>query len=217
MVRMIHVPTEAVIFDLGGVLIDWNPRYLYQKLLQDDEAIEFFLATVCHQQWNEKQDAGRPFQVAIEERVTKYPEHKVLIESYFSRWDEMLGGAIQGTVRILETLRASGIPLFVISNWSAETFHHATNRFSFFNSFQDMVISGEVGLTKPDPRIFSLALKRFQLRAERALFIDDMPHNVRAAEACGLQALHFRDSDELACQLQSRGILAKDKTTKGTQ
>ena len=199
---------QAVVFDLGGVLIDWNPRYLYRQLLGDEAAVEAFLGEVCTPAWNERQDEGRPVAEATAELCARFPGQAALVRAYYDRWNEMLGGAIEGTVAILEELDARGVPLYALSNWSAETFHHAQARFGFLGRFRGIVVSGEERLIKPDPRIFELLFKRYSLRPERAIFIDDVPRNVEAARALGMTALLFRSPPELRADLAARGLVA---------
>ncbi len=200
-------PTIAV-FDLGGVLIDWNPRHLYRKLFPEDEAgMEHFLAHICTQPWNERQDGGRPYHEAEAELIALHPEKADLIRAYHARWDEMLGGAIQGTVDILADLRGRGTPLFALTNWSAETFHHAERRFEFLTWFKDILVSGREGLIKPDPRIFRLMTDRFGIAPGTAAYIDDVPRNVAAGEAAGLKGLLFTDPPRLRRDLETLGLL----------
>lgn len=198
----------TVVFDFGGVLVDWNPRYLYRKLFDGDEAgMERFLATVCSPDWNEHQDAGRSVAEAVAEALAKHPQHETLIRAYYERFDEMMAGAIDGTVAILEQLHASGVPLYGLTNWSAETFPHALRRFSFFQRFRGIVVSGRIKLKKPDPRIFAHLVATHALIPAETVFIDDSPKNVDAAKAAGLQALHFTQPERLAADLRSLGVL----------
>jgi 2-haloacid dehalogenase len=203
----------AVVFDLGGVLIDWNPRFLYRKLLTDEAEVEAFLGQVCTQAWNEAQDAGRPVAEATAEACARFPEQAALIRAYYERWDEMLGGPIEGTVAILEELFARAVPLYALSNWSAETFGHARTRFGFLDRFRGIVVSGQERLIKPDPRIFQLLFDRYSLAPERAIFIDDVPRNVEASRALGMTALHFRSPDELRAELAERGLVAPGRVS----
>ncbi|MGH7124978.1 MAG: HAD family hydrolase, partial [Stellaceae bacterium] len=168
---------SIVVFDLGGVLIDWNPRHLYRKLIDDEAAMEVFLSTVCTQAWNERQDAGRTFAEAAAILRAQHPHHAELIEAYGSRFDEMMKGPIQGSVTILETLHRRGVPLYALSNWSHETFPLAQCRFDFLNLFRGVVISGEVGVIKPDERIFRILLERHRIEPNHAVYIDDNPRN----------------------------------------
>lgn len=197
-----------VVFDLGGVLIDWNPRYLYRKLFAGDEqAMEHFLATVCTSEWNERQDAGRPFAQACAELYAKHPEQRALIEAWLPRFDEMLSGPIEGTVEILAELRARGTSLYALSNWSAETFPRALARFEFLKWFRGIVMSGEVALIKPDPRIYQHLLETHGLSAEDAVFIDDTPRNIAAAAALGFHTIHFTDPAALRAELRALDLL----------
>ena len=182
----------AVVFDLGGVLIDWNPRYLYRTLFDDEAEMEAFLAEVTTQEWNAKQDAGRTWSEAVEELAALHPDRRELIEAYWHRWPETLGGPIQGTVEILGELRARGVRSYALSNWSAETFPLARPRFPFLEWFDGILISGEAKLVKPDPRIFANLLERFGLEPGATVFIDDSAANVRAAELAGLTAVRFQ-------------------------
>ena len=199
---------NAVLFDLGGVLIDWNPRYLYAPLFRGDTAaMEDFLGRVCAPDWNHSMDAGKPFAEAVAERQKLFPEHAQLIALWKDGWASMLHGAIHDTVAVLEALRARGHRLVALTNWSAETFPVARERFAFLGWFEDIVVSGEVRLAKPDPRIFELALERNRLDPARTLFVDDSPVNVEAARGTGLQAVHFRGAGPLRAELVRLGLL----------
>lgn len=185
---------EAVVFDLGGVLIEWDPRHLYRSLFQGDEAaMERFLAEVCSPEWNLALDAGRPWRPAIEALVAEHPERRDLIVAYDERWPEMLGGAIQGTVEVLADLHAAGVRLAALSNWSAEKFPIARARYPFLDWFETIVISGDVGICKPDARIYRHLLERTGFRPASTVFIDDSPPNVAAAARLGLIGLRYTD------------------------
>ena len=202
-------PPSVAVFDLGGVLIDWNPRHLYRKLFGgDDEAMDHFLATVCTQAWNERQDAGRSFADAAAILCAAHPDRTTLIEAYGTRFDEMMAGAIDGTVSILAELRARGVPLYALSNWSAETYPLAQRRFDFLKWFRGVLISGHEGVIKPDPRIYRLLLGRFGIAASDMVYIDDNPRNVAAGEALGIRSLHFTDPAALRRDLQAFGLLS---------
>lgn len=199
---------RAVVFDLGGVLIDWNPRYLYRRLFGgDDDAMEAFLAEVTTQAWNARQDAGRSWAEAIDELSREHPDRRELIEAYWTRWPETLGGAIDETVAVLRDLKAAGVPVYALSNWSAETFPVALERFPFLDWFDGIVVSGEVGIAKPDERIFRHLVERFALEPATTLFIDDSETNVEAAEAAGLRAVRFEDAASLRRSLMASGLL----------
>jgi 2-haloacid dehalogenase len=198
----------AIVFDLGGVLIDWNPNYLFLPMFDGDQAsVDALLNQVCTPEWNAKQDAGRSLAEAVEERVAKFPEYAAYIEAYYQRWEEMIGGAISGTVEILSNLREKGFPLFALSNWSAETYPKAVRMFEFLNWFDDVIISGREKLVKPDPAIYRLLLQRINREAENCLFIDDTAHNIHAAQRLGFQTVHFTSPEQLLTVLQERGVV----------
>jgi 2-haloacid dehalogenase len=203
---------SVAIFDLGGVLIDWDPRHLYRKLFAGDEqAMEAFLADVCTVDWNERQDAGRSFAEATEALMPRHADKRHLIEAWRSRFDEMIPGAIDGAVDVLRDVKARGVPLYAISNWSAETFAPQRARFPFLDWFDDIVISGDVGVIKPDPRIFHILLERHGVAPEQAVFIDDVPRNAAAATALGIQGIHFRSPEQLRRDLAACGLLPEDE------
>jgi len=195
----------VVVFDLGGVLIDWNPRYLYRRLFDDADAMEHFLAEVCNDDWNVQQDAGRPFAEAVEAAAALHPDLRPLIEAYWRRWDEMLAGPIPPSVALLEELAAAGDELYALTNWSAETFPIARERYRFLDLFRAIVVSGEERVAKPDPRIFEVLLARIGRPAGACLFIDDSPKNVAAAAALGFDAIRFEDGAKLRDALLARG------------
>jgi 2-haloacid dehalogenase len=198
---------DAVVFDVGGVLIDWDPRHLYRKIFDDAAEMERFLAEVCTVAWNEQADAGRPIAEITAELCRGHPDKRPLIESFYARFPEMMKDALHDTVTLLERLHAQAVPLYVLSNFSAETFPHARKRFNFFECFTDMVISGAEGLKKPDPRIFELLTCRFSLAPARTLFIDDRQDNVEAARDAGWQAVRFTSAEQLALDLDALGLL----------
>ena len=203
------MPKRSIaVFDLGGVLIDWNPRYLYRKLFNGDEAaMEHFLATVCTPSWNSQQDAGRPLSEACALLKLEHPHHADLIDAWIQRQAEMVTGAIHGTVEILAELRARRIPLYALSNWSAETFPLSLNRFDFLHWFQGILLSGKVGLLKPDPRIFELFCKTHTIDPTHTVYIDDLRANVDAATAFGMHGILFTDPPTLRKELLKMGLL----------
>ena len=203
------MPVKAVVFDLGGVLIDWDPRYLYRKLLADEAAVEEFLATVCTPEWNAEQDRGRPFADGVAELVERHPAHAAAIAAYAERWEEMLGGDIPGTVELLAELRAAGTPLYALTNWSAETFGIARERFEFLEWFDGVLVSGEERMIKPDPAFFRLLLERFGLAPEATFYVDDSEANVAAARGLGIDAVRFTDPGRLRRALTARRVLPK--------
>jgi 2-haloacid dehalogenase len=201
-----HPP--AIIFDFGGVLLDWNPRYLYRKLFPNDEqGMERFLAEIDFIEWNHLQDAGRPFSVAVAELCARHPQYCDLIRAYDERFLESLNGAIPGTVDILRRLWMEDFSLFGFSNWPAEKFYLVRPRYEFLSWFQSIVISGEVGIAKPDPRIFQILLVQVDRPAGECLLIDDSPANIVTAQALGFQTIHFHTPPLLAGELSRRGLL----------
>lgn len=199
---------DAVVFDLGGVLIDWNPRYLYRSLFHgDEEAMERFLAEVCTPEWNARQDGGRSWREAVDLLSAKFPEHRDLIRAYDERWEETLAGPIKPTVEILADLRRAGLRLAALSNWSAEKFPIARARYDFLDWFETIVVSGDVGLCKPDPRIYRHLLDLTGFEPRRTLFIDDSKANVHAAADVGMTAIEFRTPSDLRSSLVGLGIL----------
>lgn len=198
---------KDIIFDLGGVLIDWNPRNLYKKIFASTEEMEWFLNTVCTTQWNTQQDAGRPFAKGLAVIKEKYPKYAAQIDDYFNRWDEMLGGPVKSAVAVLKDLKDKGYPLYALTNWSAETFPIARAKYDFLNWFDGIVVSGEERLVKPDPAIYARLLKRYQLHSSNCLFIDDDAANVSEAAHLGFETILFTGGDALRAELIRRGIL----------
>ena len=169
--------------------------------------METFLATVCTPEWNRQQDAGRPWSEAIATLIAEHPAQRELIEAYWTRWPETLGDAIEPTVEVLAELHEAGVPLYALSNWSAETFPVARPRYAFLGWFDGIVISGEVRVSKPDRRIFEALLDRHGLEAGAILFIDDTAENIAAAEALGIRSIRFTDGPALRRELVRRGVL----------
>lgn len=203
-----HRPT-SVIFDLGAVLIDWNPRYLYRQLFDDEAEIERFLAEVCTPDWNHSLDAGRSFAEAITEKIAEFPDFKVQIEAYHDRWIEMISGPISESVELLERLYAKGVPLFALTNWSAQTFRliRQDPEFEFLNRFRSIIVSGEIKLVKPDPAIFEYTLGLMAAEPQDCLFIDDNPANCASASAMGIVVHQFVQASDLAVDLKRHGLL----------
>jgi 2-haloacid dehalogenase len=202
---------ETVIFDLGGVLIDWNPQYVFRRVFDgDEEQMNFFLSEICSPEWNLQQDAGRPLAEATEWLVSRHPEYEEEIRAYYGRWEEMLGGAIHETVAILEELHErNSHRLYALTNWSHETFPVARDRFGFLNLFEGIVVSGEEKMKKPDARIYQLLLERYEVKPDRALFIDDNYHNIESARAIGLHTTLFESPGQLKEELINRGVLGR--------
>jgi 2-haloacid dehalogenase len=201
---------SAIVFDFGGVLLDWNPRYLYRKLFDDNpDGVERFLAEIGFVEWNALQDEGRPFSEAVAELSEKFPHYGDLIRAYDERWEESIIGPIQSTVDILRELKGAGYPLYGLSNWSAETFQRVRHKYAFMDWFDDIVISGEVKLIKPDPRIYNLLLERIGRRAEECLFIDDSEANTAAADQLGFMTIRFESPRQLGDELSQWGLLKR--------
>ena len=198
---------DTIIFDLGGVLIDWNPLYVYRKIFKTEEEIEWFLKNVTTNEWNENQDAGYPLHKATEELIAKHPEWKSEIKAYYGRWLEMLGDQIHETVEILHQLKKTGkYKLYALTNWSAETFPHALERFDFFKLFDGVVVSGEEKMRKPSAAFYKIIIDRYHLDASKTIFIDDSVRNVKGAEAVGINGIHFHNPSQLKEELQRIGI-----------
>ena len=196
---------STLLFDLGGVMIDWNPRHLYRKLFDDAAEMERFLSEVTPGSWNHEMDEGKPFAQAVAERSALFPEKATWISAYHSRWEEMLGGAILETVEIFDTLRQSGrYRMLALTNWSAETMPIAKWHYPFLEQFEGMVVSGEEKVAKPDPRIFHILFERYQVDPATALFIDDSAANIATADQLGLQTIHFRSPMQLREALAKR-------------
>ena len=198
--------TEAVVFDVGNVLIEWDPRRLYRKLLPDDAAVERFLATVCTPEWNAEQDRGRPVADAVATLAAAHPGQHDLIAAYYGRWTEMLGGSIGGTVRILSALRAEGVPCYGLTNFSSETWGLALRRFPFLTTFDGVVVSGREGVIKPDRAIYRRLIARYGLRPEVTAFVDDQHANVGAAGHLGFQATRFESAARLRHDFRRLGL-----------
>jgi 2-haloacid dehalogenase len=198
----------AVVFDLGGVLIDWDPRYLYRKLFDDPDDMESFLVEVTTAEWNAHQDAGRPWAEGVDVLVAEHPEQRDLIEAFQRRWPEMLAGELAETVDVLAELRSMDVRLVALSNWSAEMFPIARERFDFLTWFEGIVISGEVGVNKPDRRIFDHLVEQFDIEPERTVFIDDSPANIDAARRLGFWVIQFTDAAALRLELVGLGLLS---------
>ena len=198
-------PLKNIIFDLGGVLVDWNPRYLFRSVFKDPNAMEYFLSEVCNHSWNEKQDSGRSFAEGSAEVIAKYPQFKSAVDIYFKRWPETLGDPIAGTVQILESLvQSKKYKILALSNWSAETFPYAKQKFAFLKLFEAILVSGEEKLIKPDARFFNLLTERYQVVPQESLFIDDVEKNIKGAAVLGFQTIHFQNPDQLKMDLKIR-------------
>lgn len=191
-----------IVFDFGGVLLDWDPRYLYRTFFWDEAAMERFLTTVCTPEWNAEQDRGRSFAEGIRLLQESHPEYREAIRLYRDGWTQMLRGEIPGTVELLRKLKAGGYAIYGLTNWSAETIGYAYERFDFFKLFDGIVVSGEERLLKPDCLIYRILLNRYNLQADKSIFIDDSPANVEAAAKLGFKAILFDDISNVAEKIQ---------------
>ncbi|MEC9296196.1 MAG: HAD family phosphatase [SAR324 cluster bacterium] len=198
---------KAVVFDLGNVLIDWNPRYLYSKIFPTETEVEWFLENICDEEWNAKHDAGQPFSTGIAELSSLHPQFSAQISNWYGRWEEMLGGQLDDTVEILAELKKKQVPLFILSNWSAETYPIAEATYDFLHWFDGKIISGEIGKIKPDPDIYKLLIETYDLIPDNTVFIDDKLANVKAAEDSGIHGIHFHNAALLRNELAKLKLL----------
>lgn len=199
---------DTVIFDLGGVLIDWNPKHLYRKIFDDEKEIDYFLSEICTPEWNEQQDAGRTFKEATEILVAQHPKFEKEIQAFYGRWKEMLGGEIEKTVSILNDLHQKNEHrLLALTNWSAESFPYALENFEFLQLFEGILVSGVEKMKKPDPEIYQLILDRYQIEAQKSVFIDDSERNIKAAKVLNINGIHFQSSEQLQSDLEKLGVL----------
>lgn len=199
---------ETVIFDLGGVLIDWNPDYVYRTIFNDETKMREFYNEVCTSEWNEEQDAGRGLKEATEELVAKFPTEERNIRAYYDRWEEMLKGEIDGTVKVLEKIKQSGkVKLYALTNWSAETFPVALKRFEFLQWFDGRLVSGEERMRKPFVEIYELLLQRFSINPATAIYIDDNERNLQPPKELGIYTILFKSPSQLEEELQSLNVI----------
>jgi 2-haloacid dehalogenase len=200
---------QSIIFDLGGVLIDWNPDYVFDKIFKDKpEDKQHFFGHICTPDWNEEQDAGRSLQEATELLVKQHPDWKDHIEAFYGRWEEMLGGPIEPTVNLFRRVKETGrYKLFALTNWSAELFPIALERYDFLQWFDGRVVSGEEKMRKPAREFYQLILDRFELNPATTLFIDDNKRNVEAAMALGINCIHFLSASQLEQDLEAMDLL----------
>lgn len=199
---------RVVVFDVGRVLYRWDPRYLYERLIPAGEALDAFVSNVVTPEWHFQHDAGRPFVETSAERIAEFPEHAALILAWRDRFLESIPGPVEGMPELVEALDSAGVALYAITNFSGEFWPAFRAReAALFDRFRDIVVSGDEGLVKPDPAIYALALDRFGLAPEEAVFIDDVAANVAAAEDAGLHGIHFRDAGDTRARLAALGIL----------
>lgn len=198
---------DTIIFDLGGVLIDWNPRYLYRKIFRTEEEVSWFLENICTSEWNDHQDAGRTFQEATDELIAKHPDHAVPIRAWYERWQETIPGPVHETVDILRHFKDNPTHrLYALTNWSAETFPWALNTFDFLHWFEGIVVSGVEKTRKPFPEFYRILFERYNIEPSRSLFIDDNIKNIEGGKAVGLNTIHFQSPGQLRNELQQAGL-----------
>jgi 2-haloacid dehalogenase len=197
---------KTVVFDIGGVLIDWNPRHLYRKIFSSEEEMEWFLSEICTYEWNVQQDGGKLFSEATAELSARFPEYSDKIALYYGRWEEMLGGELKDTVKIFNELKSAGIPLYALTNWSHEAFPVAFERYGFMKQFDGIVVSGYEKLLKPDHAIYRVLMNRYNVNPAESVYIDDNKANADAAAEIGFHAIHFQSSDHLRRELRSLGL-----------
>jgi 2-haloacid dehalogenase len=199
----------AVVFDLGGVLLDWDPRHLYRKLFDDEAAMDRFLNEVCTMEWHHAHDLGVPPEETMPPLIAAHPGQAELIRAWTERSEEMLGDPIEPTVEILRELKANGVPVYALTNMESWTYPGRRERYPFLRWFDGTIVSGDEGVAKPDPRIFKLLLERFHLNPASTLFIDDKPNNVAAARDIGIQSIVFESPENLRRTLEDCGLLAR--------
>ena len=197
---------NSIIFDFGGVLVDWSPRYMYKDVFENNSEMELFLTQICSEDWNLQQDKGRSLSEGTRVLQDKFPEHRTNIQLYYDQWEKMLKSDIPENVAILPQLKLK-YKLYGLTNWSAETFPVALKRFSFFKYFDGIVVSGEEKMVKPDEDIFYLILKRYNLRAGNCLFIDDNLNNINTAKRLGFSTIYLQEKTDLKTELSLLGIL----------
>jgi 2-haloacid dehalogenase len=197
---------ENIVFDFGGVLVNWNPRYLYKDHFQNDKEMEHFLKNICTDEWNLEQDRGRTLMEGTVLLQNKFPEFHSMIQLFYDKWDTMLKSDIPETVSLLYKLKTK-YKIYGLTNWSAETISIAYDRFPFFKEFDGIVVSGQEKMIKPNKQIYHLLLDRYNLKAENTIFIDDNMDNIRAAEEIGLQGIHFESPSQLETRLSSINVI----------
>jgi 2-haloacid dehalogenase len=205
---------DTVVFDVGNVLVDWEPRYLYRKIFASEEEMEEFLRDADILNWHQEQDRGRTLREGTELLVSRHPEYAREIEAFYDRWEEMFGGEVPGSAGVLRELKERGYALHALTNYSSETFPLAREQYGFLQWFDEIVVSGEEGLVKPDPEIYELLIERTGLDPGTSVFVDDREDNVRTAEGLGFTGIVFRGAEELRAELGRLGVLAALEETE---
>lgn len=193
---------KNIVFDFGGVLVDWNPHHLYDKYFGSREKAEWFLNNICLYSWNLQMDGGKPFAEGVAELQAEHPEWSEAIAIYHTRWIEMMNGEIEGMSSVIRRLKMAGYGVYGLTNWSAETFPIIRDTYPVFQEFDGIVVSGEEHLLKPDAAIYKCLLERYALQAEESLFIDDNADNVAGARNVGMKAIRFTSAEELERELK---------------
>ena len=198
---------KTIIFDLGGVLVDWNPEYVYLNEFDGNrKKMNWFFDNICTSDWNEEQDGGKLIKTATKERIKLFPEHKKLIKMYYGRWEEMLKGEIIESVNILKKLKSKNYKLIALTNWSFETFPVAIKRFDFLKLFDGIVVSGKIKMLKPFKEIYNYTINKYELSPSECVFIDDRLSNVQGAINCGIKGIHFQSLMQLIKELKKLSI-----------
>ncbi|MDH3381892.1 MAG: HAD family phosphatase [Flavobacteriaceae bacterium] len=197
---------KNIIFDFGGVLVDWNPRYMYKKVFDDKSEMEYFLTNICTEEWNLQQDKDRSLAEGTQFLIQKFPNHAYFIKLFYERWEEMLKGLIEENVKLISILKPE-YKLYGLTNWSAETFPIALKKYAFFQEFDGIVVSGTEKLIKPDPKIFNLLLSRYLLKAQESVFIDDNILNIITAKEIGFHTIHINETTNLEFELKQMNII----------
>ena len=189
---------KNIIFDFGGVLVDWNPHYLFDSYFNDEEKCNYFIENVCNTEWNSQMDKGKPFEVAVKERIAEFPEFEEAIRLYQSEWMKTMGEEIPGMYELIKSLKENGFPvIYGLTNWSAETFPPVREKYEIFSLIDHIVCSGEEKLLKPDPKIYQTLLERYNLKPEESVFIDDNINNVKGAIDMGMKSIRFVNAEQL--------------------
>tara|TARA_B110000967_G_C18852251_1_gene545264 strand:+ start:1192 stop:1809 length:618 start_codon:yes stop_codon:yes gene_type:complete len=200
---------DTIIFDLGGVLVDWNPKYLYEKIFDSQEEVEWFLNNVCTSDWNIEQDAGRTIEEANALKIAEFPDYEKFINMFYERWDEMFSGPIQESVKIQQKLIADkNYKVYALTNWSAEKWELGKQLFPFFNDFEGVVVSGQENTRKPFDDIYQLILKRYSIIPENSVFIDDNFENTLGFSRNGIHSIHFKSPEQLKSDLKKLNVIA---------
>ncbi len=198
---------NTIIFDLGGVLIDWNPRYVYKNIFKNDSKMEWFFKNICTNEWNLMQDKGYSMKKATEEKISEFPEFEKLIKVYYGQWENMLKDEISETVNILKKLvKSKNYKVLALTNWSHETFPIAIKKFDFLNLFEDIVVSGKIKMIKPDLEIYDYIIKKHSIIPEESVFIDDNSSNIIGAQKVKINAIHYKNCEQMVEELKKYGV-----------